>query len=51
MFSLSTTTIGTAWLPTKTQSSYCDKWYSVDAGNTCEIIRVKFATQITVADL
>lgn len=51
---ISTPTIDTAWPPKKTQAgqpSYCNKWYLVEAGETCDTVYNQFGTSMTKAQL
>ncbi|KAI4192254.1 MAG: hypothetical protein LQ348_003223 [Seirophora lacunosa] len=51
---ISTPTIDTTWPPKKTQAgqpSYCNKWYLVEAGETCDTVYRQFGTSMTKAQL
>ena len=53
-YNLSTPTTDRTWPPTKTQAgqpSYCNKWYLIEAGDTCEIIYRKFGTSMSRENL
>ena len=53
-YNLSTPTIDRSWPPTRTQTgqpSYCNKWYLVEGGDTCEIVYRKFASSISMDEL
>ena len=53
-YTLSTPTTDRTWPPTKTQAgqpSYCNKWYLVGAGDTCEIVYRKFGTSMSRENL
>lgn len=53
-FNISTSTIDTSWPPKKTQAgqpSYCNKWYMIEAGDTCDTVYQKFGTSMTKQQL
>jgi hypothetical protein len=53
-YNLSTPTTDRTWPPTKTQvgqRSYCNKWYLVEGGDTCEIVYRKFGTSMSRQEL
>lgn len=53
-FNISTSTIDTSWPPKKTQTgqpSYCNRWYLVEAGDTCDTVYNRFGTSMTKQQL
>jgi LysM domain len=53
-YNLSTPTTDRTWPPTKTQvgqPSYCNKWYLVEGGDTCELVYRKFGSTMSKEEL
>lgn len=53
-FNISTPTIDRTWPPKRTQAgqpSYCNRWYLVEAGDTCDVVYQKFGTSMTKEQL
>jgi len=53
-YNLSTPTTDRTWPPTKTQvgqPSYCNKWYLVEGGDTCEYVYRKFGSSMSREEL
>lgn len=53
-FNVSSTSVDTSWPPKKTQSGqpdYCNKWYLVEAGDTCDTVYSRFGTSMTMKQL
>ena len=53
-FNISSTSVDTSWPPKRTQSGqpdYCNKWYLVEAGDTCDTVYSKFGTSMTKKQL
>lgn len=53
-YELGSTTIDSAWPPTKTQPgqpSYCNKWHLVGAGDTCASIVAMYGGSVSTAEL